>query len=682
MVKFLLYLFESGLCLTILFIVYHFFFKKETYFNFNRIYLISIIIISLILPIIHVTINVNNPEKYEFTFNEIGKYRNYYEHLIALTDPDYLNTSHNDIDQFNDFDFTSTTNSKINNSVAPIIDQQINENKTNIIKSNFNIAHFIFAIYIVGLFIFLIRIIALFRWIIKTLKSNQIEKNSNIKVVNVKSDLPPFSFLGYIFINPKAKQDHYYNKILIHEKVHVYQFHSLDLLLAHFISIFQWFNPIVWKLQKSIKTNHEYIADNEVIRRGYNLLDYQELLLNQFITIPSVQLVNNFNLISIRKRITMMNKIKSGFLAKLKALVVIPAALFAFILFANLTLNGPNKILTNFSILKNNNQIFGMWENTSNTTYGFKILIENSKFSVLEKNIILKEYPYQIEDNFIVLKQANKNEIRLKYKVENNELRIWWTSNKYSVYKKSLHNNTLDAYLSQYDEKIELPVLENYSLIQRLDICIDVAMVDDKVYVNKERTSYADLKEVILKEKSKINQLNTNLTTICIYADKELSMKYMHILHQTLREIGIYKVAHVGKVTDRKVSKLHTNFIALPKKLPPLNMKELGLKDLDESIKYIEFDARKTENTPELLKPKLEQHIRSSQKYIAGLYYNKTTILDNYLDFQDMIRNVIYDYRSKYAIEKFKLPYYELSTSQQKEIKKIYPLIITEKYYE
>ena len=42
-----------------MFLVYKFFFSKETYFNFNRIYLISIIIGAFLIPTIHVSIQVS-----------------------------------------------------------------------------------------------------------------------------------------------------------------------------------------------------------------------------------------------------------------------------------------------------------------------------------------------------------------------------------------------------------------------------------------------------------------------------------------------------------------------------------------------------------------------------------------------------------------------------------------------
>ncbi|MGM0408146.1 MAG: hypothetical protein ACQERU_09175, partial [Bacteroidota bacterium] len=251
---------------------------------------------------------------------------------------------------------------------------------------------------------------------------------------------------------------------------------------------------------------------------------------------------------------------------------------------------------------------------------------------------------------------------------------------EYSLYEKSEYSNSLDDYLSNIPETINLPTIENYGILQRQDLCIDVAMVGNQIYVNNKPTDYSKLEEVLLKEKSKINHLNTHLITISLYADKDLSMEYMHNLNQTLREVGLLKVAHMGKVTDNKVSKLQSSYIGMAKRLPPLDGIEIiPSEDLaDKGIAFFEMDATNPENSPAALKPKFEELVKNSEKYIAGLYYDKNTILNTYLGYQDMARTVIFGLRNQYAQEKFNLSFDELSSVQQKNVRKIYPLIISE----
>lgn len=683
MIKFLLYLFESGLCLTLLILVYFFFLKKETYFRFNRAYLISIMFLSLLIPFSQIHINVHDTKKYESTLNGIGKFRNYYEQLIAMSDPDYYqyNKQYKTL-RFEETGFGETERLQFDkNTTNPKLSYETTNQHFN--KTGISLTTLIFIIYIIGVLVFLTRIILLFRWIYITTKTHPKEKWHGVNIIKLNKNLPPFSFINYVFLNKDLISKNKLEQILAHEKEHIRQMHSIDLLLAHFVTIIQWFNPFVWILQKAIKTNHEYLADRKVVGQGYNLLDYQELLLKQFITIPSVQLVNNFNLISIKNRIYMMNKIKSGFVAKLKALLIIPAAIFTFILFANLTLNGPGNVLTNlslFEIQNNMNHLKGLWKNTSDKSYGYQVLFENHKFSVIDHKIELKEYPYQLQGNQIVLLARGNEEIRIKYEITNGQLKIWWNESEYSLYKKSEYDNSLDDYLAAFNEPIDLPVIENYGLLQQLDLCIDVAMINNQIYVNKVLTDYKNLKDALIKEKSRINHLDAPLVTIRIFADKNLSMDYMNKLNQVLRHLGLLKVAHMGKVNDDKVSKLHRGFIGMAKKLPPLEGIEVipYEKLTDKGITLLEMDATNPENSPSLLKPKFEQVLKNSDKYIADLHYDKTTILNTYIAYQDMARSVVYEFRNRYATDKYNLTFDELSSVQQKEIRKIYPLIISE----
>ncbi|MBU8893239.1 MAG: M56 family metallopeptidase, partial [Bacteroidales bacterium] len=669
MVKFLLYLFESGLCLSILFMVYLFFFRKETYFRFNRWYLVFTMLLSLSIPFVHLNLNISDTQKFENTFYKIGEFRNYYEQLIAMTDPEYLQ-NHKKFSNsgFEDFDLGSTANSLQRNNDISGLGIETKQDEINLYKSTkrLSIAKLSLIIYVLGALFFIFRILVLFQWIYKTIFTNPITHVNGIRVINVKENLPPFSFLGYVFVNNKIMDESELEQILTHEKVHIKQFHTIDLLLSHFVSIIHWYNPLIWLLHKTIKTNHEFITDNKVVKEGFDLLNYQELLLNQFVSIPSVQLVNNFNLISIKKRIAMMNKIKSGFLAKLKALLIIPTSIIVFFLFANLTVYGPGKAFNNFSIFNSQNNVNlvkGLWINDANNGYGLMVQFNSTKFSVLEDDITLKEYPYQLKDNQIVLGLPNKNTIELNYELIDNQIKIWWSEAEFSVYNKSKFNNSVDEYLSGINEPINLPVIENYWIITRPELCINVALVNDKIFVNRQLIDYSDLKEALLKEKATINQLDANLISIKLYADKDLSMKYMHSLNLILREIGLLKVIHMGKVTDEKVSKLQRNYIGMAKRLPPKDgLDIITTEELEEKgIAFFEIDATNSENTPDLLKPKFKELLENSEKYVAGLYYDNKTIFNTYIGYQDMARTVVYEFRNNYALKNYNLSYDDLS---------------------
>ena len=76
-----------------------------------------------------------------------------------------------------------------------------------------------------------------------------------------------------------------------------------------FISIPVRYNPFAWLIRYSIRQNLEFIADRQVVGNGLNKKDYQYHLL-KVIGQARNRLANNFNFYSLKKRITMMNKMR------------------------------------------------------------------------------------------------------------------------------------------------------------------------------------------------------------------------------------------------------------------------------------------------------------------------------------------------------------------------------------
>jgi hypothetical protein len=85
------------------------------------------------------------------------------------------------------------------------------------------------------------------------------------RIVELDDDKAPCSFGNSIYINPAKYEPETFNQILLHEKVHIKQRHSVDLLLTELVLAFQWFNPFAWLYRKEVESNLEYLADNEVL---------------------------------------------------------------------------------------------------------------------------------------------------------------------------------------------------------------------------------------------------------------------------------------------------------------------------------------------------------------------------------------------------------------------------------
>lgn len=144
-------------------------------------------------------------------------------------------------------------------------------------------------------------------------------------ICHLKSPGGPFSFFRWIFVYPPSHSESEWREILIHEQTHACQWHSLDILFAECMTCLLWFNPFVWLLQKEIRDNLEYLADDSVLQAGCDRKCYQYHLLG-LSTSPqaAAHLYSNFNVSSLKNRIRMMNKQPSKRIEKVKLLVWLP----------------------------------------------------------------------------------------------------------------------------------------------------------------------------------------------------------------------------------------------------------------------------------------------------------------------------------------------------------------------
>jgi bla regulator protein blaR1 len=138
--------------------------------------------------------------------------------------------------------------------------------------------------------------------------STRLQKDGYTIVLTAK-DIQPHSFFHYIFFpadNWNSKR--IANELLLHELAHVRNLHSLDVLLAEFVMVFTWFNPFNFLLRKYISENHEYLADDQVVKSTADISTYQLLLLEysrRHSPVP-VALSSGFTYSIIKKRFAMM----------------------------------------------------------------------------------------------------------------------------------------------------------------------------------------------------------------------------------------------------------------------------------------------------------------------------------------------------------------------------------------
>lgn len=171
--------------------------------------------------------------------------------------------------------------------------------------------------------------------IIRIIKNtNKEEREGYILAVSPNLKNTPFNFWKYVVVN---ENDATNDAILAHESKHVLYGHSFDLILGQIVLILQWWNPASWLMFRSLRTLHEYQADEGVLREGFSRYDYELLILNRIIEKQNYFLANTFSSGSLNARIKMMGK-RKRYSSKLNYLILIPvivmAALFPKIPFA------------------------------------------------------------------------------------------------------------------------------------------------------------------------------------------------------------------------------------------------------------------------------------------------------------------------------------------------------------
>lgn len=136
----------------------------------------------------------------------------------------------------------------------------------------------------------------------------------------------PFSFFHRIFVCPQAHSAEELREILAHEQTHARQAHSVDVLMGELACAFFWFNPFAWLLKREMRINLEYLADRCVLAEGHDRKTYQYHLLGLTCHKAAATIYNNFNVLPLKKRIKMMNKQRTKNIGRLKYLLFFPMA--------------------------------------------------------------------------------------------------------------------------------------------------------------------------------------------------------------------------------------------------------------------------------------------------------------------------------------------------------------------
>ena len=277
-----MYLLQVSACISVFYILYLIFFRNSTFFRANRIYLIVALLFSFIIPVLDFSMVAAD------------------YHLPATG-------------------FLSTNALPILNDIK--LESLVATSGTE----NFN---FIALIYWTGFGFIILRLIYSIVRLIQLKTRAGVYRNGVLRIVRINS-LQPFSFFNLIFL-PKGEIN---PLILEHEKAHVRHHHWIDLLLLEIAGAVLWFNPIMIFYKKSIKIQHEYEADDHVIRNGSDIPHYLDCILHHLQSENLGSPISQFYSRNIKKRIIMMTRKKTPLRLSLLYFLFIPATcllLFAF----------------------------------------------------------------------------------------------------------------------------------------------------------------------------------------------------------------------------------------------------------------------------------------------------------------------------------------------------------------
>lgn len=285
----LLYFGKMILCSAVMFAYYLLFLKDKTFHHYNRFYLLSSVVISMILPLVKVSY------------------------------------------------FTIETNKNLYLLLSGF-------NQTQTQTNNYDITIYSVFYAIIGV----VSVALLIRLILGILKINSIKNQfpnetiEGIKFYQTNLNNAPFSFFRNLFWKKSIEIDSPVGQqILKHEMVHIEQKHSWDKLLMQVSKSVFWFNLVFYFINKEINLIHEYLADNKAVKKS-DTRAFAQMLLESHFSGSVIPVTSPFLSSNLKKRLTMLtkNQTKYSYARKLFALPILFFMVFAYMV------NAKNKEIT------------------------------------------------------------------------------------------------------------------------------------------------------------------------------------------------------------------------------------------------------------------------------------------------------------------------------------------------
>lgn len=310
----MIYLVLSAVCLALLYGVYRLALSRTTLHRFNRILLLSILVLSAVLPAVRIDgIKLNNKVADAPTSKSVPQYlyTDEYAPMEMVYEPAPMEEpvgAVTSVASQPDIRTSATTGVKM----------------VEVLMQMYWIT-IITYLYLMGVAFFMIRLlIGVIR--VETLcRLGGRKLNDGSVLLVCDGQFQPTSWRSTIIISRSDYESDNARIIIEHEQAHIHHRHSIDVMLAQMVCALQWFNPAAWALKRSLQEVHEYEADAAVLADGLNERQYQLCLVQAALSGRIGYVTSNFADCSTKKRITMMKRSQSSPFACFRALLLLPA---------------------------------------------------------------------------------------------------------------------------------------------------------------------------------------------------------------------------------------------------------------------------------------------------------------------------------------------------------------------
>lgn len=286
------YLLNSTLCLLALFLFYQVFLAKEKMYRFNRFYLLIALVLGLLLP------------AQDFTWSP--------KSLIKAPDETIAGMEAGTLVAIKKAPMKALSGSLFSmDHKAESVQQNTKQDlPLTVPASNYDlVVNILLFIYLAGALFFFVRYLSGIYAIYKKAWQQEKVTMGTTSLVLMDERVSPHSFMDFIFVSREDYHKGLINdQILEHEKAHLKQFHSIDVLFVELVKVILWFNPAIYLYRRALLINHEFSADDQVIRESNEPDSYRKSLLKAAEGHLTVKLASNLNFFLTKERFKMMTR--------------------------------------------------------------------------------------------------------------------------------------------------------------------------------------------------------------------------------------------------------------------------------------------------------------------------------------------------------------------------------------